>query len=150
MLPASCIYYPFHHELESPFSITNQSHTVMNSARPQTTLSDLKSTTFTQQQVLGRHTHVHKIYLSMASCQKRWSVYGPNACEIMILQRLQKVKNTLLPSIAEVPQLLAVLPIVVTHQEGLVIQTHIEVVLSLHRAHPLVPVSYSAADAVPL
>ena len=51
----------------------------MDATGTQTTLSDLKATTFTQQQVAGRYAYVVELYLGVAVCKHRNVTVGAHS-----------------------------------------------------------------------
>ena len=68
--------YPLDHELKGTLGIANQAHAVVNTTRTETTLGDLKSSTFTQQYIVDWHTDVGEDHLSMTTCWAQKVVHG--------------------------------------------------------------------------
>jgi hypothetical protein len=50
----------FAHQLQCAFGQANQAHAMVNAARAKATLGNLEATTFAEQNVADRHTHVLK------------------------------------------------------------------------------------------
>lgn len=60
--------YAVDHQVECSLRRANHSHAVVHTAWAEPTLSNLKPTTFTEQNVVNWNTHVVKCHLGMTVC----------------------------------------------------------------------------------